>query len=110
MVSQRPSCVYISILRKPCMAVFLLVSGGGAARSDMHSVSYRHDRINARTIGRAEAVDGPLPITPANVERLREELEGRGVIFLCSTADRGVGVQLVKRRRSGRSPKKNETA
>ncbi len=40
-----------------------------------------HSKLGVSTIRRAEAVDGPLPITVANAETIKRSLEAAGVEF-----------------------------
>jgi histidine ammonia-lyase len=53
-------------------------------------------KVGTRTINRAESVDGIVPITAANAQRLIETLQRRGVVFLPSNGG-GPGVRLRRR-------------
>jgi transcriptional regulator with XRE-family HTH domain len=69
-----------------------------AARAllNLHAEELARDtKVSLRTIRRAEGVDGIVPITAANAERLMEVLEKRGVKFLPMNGD-GPGVRLRK--------------
>ena len=52
-----------------------------------------HTKLGVATIRRAEAQDGPLSLTPANVETIRQTLEGAGIQFIPENGG-GPGVRL----------------
>ncbi len=54
-------------------------------------------QLGVATIRRAEAQDGPLPVTPANASAIRGAIEGAGVEFIPENGG-GAGVRLAKRK------------
>lgn len=54
-----------------------------------------HSKLGVATIRRAEAVDGPIPITVANAETIKRTLQAAGVEFSNGDAP---GVRMKARR------------
>lgn len=58
----------------------------------------QHSKLGVATIRRAEAVDGPVPITPANAEAIVRTFEDAGIEFSNGDAP---GVRMRSKRRGG---------
>jgi hypothetical protein len=52
-------------------------------------------KLGVATIRRSEAVEGAIPVTPANADAIRRALESAGVIFVDENGE-GPGVRLRK--------------
>lgn len=57
-------------------------------------------KVGVATVRRAEAEDGQVSMTAANVDAVRRALEGAGVIFVAENGE-GPGVRLKKDAKSG---------
>lgn len=57
-------------------------------------------RVGVATVRRMEAVDGLVPGNVETAARVRNALEGAGIIFIDATEDSGAGVRLRKHLRS----------